>query len=330
MVLTAVLMVGLATVAIDHAAANQFKIANVDLARLAGPAAVPAEGDGPVPFDLRLIEASGPAVTYGATEWTVTSSRLIASAENASNRPIVVAEVVVGNTSETAATRVRSSDVALVGPEGERVEVDRFEFIDDRRVFSLDPGESLVVTLVFKPNTKTEPDLTELTLTIGEPGRVPAELPLHGSVVAPYPISPVTLSVADQPIAVIAGGPGVRPGGPNEAGGVRIVAERLTLGLDAGHYRAALGQRVLSIDASVEGMVESFDRTDATSTYLDPSYWKLNADGRPVEPLRVTPTVGGFTLIFAIADGSTSVVLQSGASGSGEVHTSFDVPGTPE
>ena len=198
MILSASLVVGLATVAIDRAAANEFKIANVDLVELALPAADPASDaalTAPASAAADLNRRLGSPALYGEIGWTVVGSRLVSRNSEVTDRPIVITEVVVSNASQSVGARIRAADVGLVLEDASLEPVDRFEFIDDRRVFSLSPRESLLVILVFKPDLEEDPDLASLTLSVAEPGRVPLLLPIVGD--APEQNFPLAGSIDD-------------------------------------------------------------------------------------------------------------------------------------
>lgn len=309
---------GLASVAIDHAAANQFKIANVNLADLAGPAAAPPDTDRRSASPIDPAALRSPAVQYGAIEWALISSRLIPGVDSPTGKPIVVAEMAVTNTSQDAATRVRSSDVTLVWPDGLGQEVDRFEFIDERKVFSLEPEESILVTLVFKPNVMADPDLVELTLEVGEPGRIPALLPLVG------PAAPTDFPIVD----VIDSPPGALPAPAAAGDRPAIGLRRLVIDLNAGHYRAAVGQRILTIEASVGE--RPADGSHGSNPAHDRSYWQLSAGGRAIGPLRVEPLDDqGVALFFVLENGADDLVLSGDANGHDPVRVAVTLPEGP-
>lgn len=302
-VLSACLVVALATVAIERAAANEFKIANVDLVELAGPAGGPTgTTESPTPSASAAADLSrrlGSPVRYGATGWTVVNSRLISANSDLTDRPIVVTEVVVTNTHLTAATRVRAADVRLIFPDGSQQPVDRFEFIDDQRVFSLDPGESLLVILVFKPSIKTDPDLTQLTLSIGEEGRIPIQLPIVGE---PEPVNFPRSGLINGPALSI-------PAPPGQVSATTIVPESVAAGLNADHYRASVGQQVILVEASVQS-----DDVASKQLYLDPSFWSMVVGGKSVAPLQVaTPAIDRVALTFAVDVGPAEMALVGGA-----------------
>ena len=317
MLLSACLMVGLATIAIDHAAANEFKIANVDLVDLAGPTVVPNSGEdesGPtVPIDLNLDSRLDAPVIYAATGWSVLGSRLIERADDITSRPIVVAEVLVTNTGTDVTARVRSSDVRLVWPDGHRETVDRFEFIDDDQIFSLEPGEALFVTLVFKPNLLENPDLAELALEIGERGRIPATLPLVGPAPdADYP----RFGSFDGPAMVV-------PATTTIPDPIVLTPVLAAIDLNAGHYRAAVGQRVALIEVSVDGGAG----VNWSGPHTEPAFWQLAIGEQTIAPLRVTtPADDTLNVLFVIDAGATEMVLTGGATTADPVSYVIPVP----
>lgn len=318
---TACLLVALMLVAIERVAANDFRIASVDLVDLAttaGPGADDTIGLDKVTDETDLADSyvgqSGPPVPYGGTAWSVVGSRLIPRTEEVGSRPIVVVDAVVSNT--TAATiRTKTSDVAMLWPDGRRDQVDRFEFVDDSAVVTLEPGESSLVTLVFKPLVVVDPILEELQLEVGEPGRVPARLPLLGP--APVQRYPAPAAI-DGPAAVMAD--------PIDMGRqLAINPVTASVALDAGPYRVAIGSRLAIVEVAVErGAVligpvadtESAAPLDADTSILQPEFWQLRNTDHELHPMRVIDNGESVSLVFVVDERADNMVLVVAANGS--------------
>ena len=303
MILSASLVVGLATVAIDRAAANEFKIANVDLVELAFPAADPASDaalTAPASAAADLSRRLGSPALYGEIGWTVVGSRLVSLNSEVTDRPIVITEVVVSNASQSVGARIRAADVGLVLEDASLEPVDRFEFIDDRRVFSLGPRESLLVILVFKPDLEEDPDLASLTLSVAEPGRVPLLLPIVGD--APEQNFPLAGSIdgGAPPAISVAQGSGFE---------TTVTPARVSVDVNAGQYRAPVGKQIVSIEAFVDEVQGADQRP-----YLDASYWRLIVGDEEIAPLRVMSSSGDrVTLSFVASTGPARTTLVGAA-----------------
>ncbi len=320
-ILSFCLVVGLSVVAIDRVAANDFRIANVDLIELTGPAtSLSGEAESDLAPTQPLPAVDGPAVRYAGTSWLVTSSRLIPRAEQETGRPIVVAEVLVRNISGRVTTRTRAADVTLLWPDGYREPADRFEFTDNARLLVLEPGAAEVVTLVFKPSIGQDPDLSDLVIEVGESGRVPAVIPLVGS--APEPNYPLIGSIGPP------AGSADRP-----SGALPVTFDRVVVDVDAGPYRAATGQHLVVVDVTVdvEGAAE-LDLWDRVTDRSDSGYWSLDVDGQSIEPDRIETDPAqrrsprSATLIFVVDDSVTEAVLVANADGDEPIRFDLGLP----
>ena len=92
-----------------------------------------------------------------------------------------------------------------------------------------------------------------------------------------------------------------------------VEPQAATIGINAGPYRAAVGEEL----AVVKVMVQRSTSPDA-SGYLDTAYWALLADGEAVAPLLVTRTsqpatnTDEVTLLFAFPTGADELALVAG------------------
>jgi hypothetical protein len=294
-VLTTCLVVGFATVGASSASGDPFELVDVTIGSSPPPAgAAVTEANLPAAADLY------PSVIYGGLTWAVLESRLVPRAVTVSNKPIVIVEAVVANTTSDTTLRVRDSDVAIVWPDGRRDEVTRFEQLPGLTSFSLAPGETQDLTLVFKPQINLDPELASLVLEIAEPGRISAFLPLVG--LAELSPSPVVVSL-DQPSTVI----GDKPDG----GAQFIVApQRATLDVNAGPYRAAVGERLVVVETSVLRAAAVPD-----AAYLDPGFWQLQDGLEVLHPVRVarsdTPSANEdlITVLFVASEELSETTL---------------------
>lgn len=317
-ILSFCLVVGLLSAAIERVAANDFRIANVDLIDLAGPATT-SPGDG-VDRELAGVAAEQipvvdwPSVRYAGTSWSITGARLIPRAEQETGRPIVVVEVVVRNVTGDTATRSRIADISLVWPNGDREPADRFEFADDPDVLTLAPGAVEVVTLVFKPSVEQDPELGSLVVEVGETGRVPARIPLIGPV--PDPVYPAVGTID----------------GPDDDPSIRI--DRVIVDVDAGPYRAALGRRLVIIDVEVAADV-GLNLLERIADRDEGGHWAIEVDGESSGPERIEvdpvdpddpETSRSVTIIFVVDDGATEAVLVSGADRREPIRFELDLP----
>ena len=183
-----------------------------------------------------------PSVVYGGLTWSVLEARQVFRENTAEGRPIVIVETVVANAADGVVQRVRDSDLAIVWPDGRRDEVHRFEQLRGVTSFSLTPGEVRELTLVFKPRTNNDPDLTTLTFEIAEAGREPAVLPLIGP--AQPPRHPREITFSEPPTAVTVT--------PDHPGGLMVGPRWAVLDVNAGPYRAAAGEQLVLVDVLVE------------------------------------------------------------------------------
>lgn len=293
--LTSCLVIGFVTVGASSASGDPFELVEATVGSAPPPLGpVVAEPTVPAAADLH------PSVVYGGLTWSVVESRLISRAVTVSNEPIVVIEAVVANTTTDATLRVRDSDLAIVWPDGRRDEVTRFEQMPGLTSFSLDPGQTQDLTLVFKPQIKIDPELALLTLEIAEPGRITASLPLLGPV-EPSPF-PVVVTLDQQPTII---------SNPADRTTRLIVAPgRATLDINAGPYRAAIGRRVVSVEVSVQRAAAIPD-----AAYLSADFWQLDDGSETLAPVRVTRSESPaanedlVSVLFVVDDELTSATL---------------------
>ncbi|MEM7325279.1 MAG: hypothetical protein AAF531_19475 [Actinomycetota bacterium] len=302
-VLTSYLVLGFVAVGASSASGDPFTLVNVTVPGSAPPVAGPTVA-APV---LPAAAEQYPSLVYGGVTWSILESRLVSGSVTESNRPIVVVEAVVVNTTTDVTLRVRDSDVALVWPGGRREQVTRFEQLSGATSFSLDPGQPRDLTLVFKPQVNIDPDLAVLALEIAEPGRIPGHLPLLGPAdPVPYPQS----ATIEQTVAAES-----RLG---RMPSLMASPLRAVLDINAGPYRAANGQRLVLVDLAIrrpDGAAEPTSPAD----HLAREYWRLTIDGRTIAPSRVVQSDGSavdretVSLLFVVAAETTDAALVVGA-----------------
>ena len=322
MALTTTLVFGFMTVRASAPAGAQFRVAGVDLLGVDVLAQSPTTTIGPgVVSAIDTTPAApvdGPpgsahtSIVYAGVRWSLVETRFVSVAESDDGFPVVIAELDVVNTTPDVELRVRPSDLTLVWPDGSHYEVDRFDQISPEG-FSLEPGGGRSVTAVFKPRVLDDPVLDEMALELGEPGRIPARIPLSGPPLqARFPIEG---AVAADSVAT--------------GGRLVIVPRRAVVGLNAGPYRAALGTRLVLAEVSVQR-----SEREGEAAFLQPDFWQLEVDGSPVEPSRITqwpttnPNQDQVTLVFVVDEGFGEMVLRvaAGSPGSADYPIVFAGP----
>ena len=269
--LGACLIVGLMTIGVGTSNCERFRLLDPIVDRLTDNGAVgsvdsAANAAGP---------PAGPTAVYGGVRWTVDEARLLSVDETVNGQPIVVVEATVADTIDADGLRVRSGDVALVWPDGRREPADRFEQVDSAGFFTLDAGAQRPLTIVFKPAVNVDPDFDELVLEVGEAGRVPVRLPLNGEPV-----------VAEIPVVGRFEGGRARFGVDGGDRELVLSPRSISLGLDAGPYRAAVGERVISVVVDVAGA-----GLGGSGQHLQPAFWQMVADTETYTPVRVQAPV---------------------------------------
>ncbi len=313
--LTVTLIFGHMTLWAQSAAGTEFRLAGVEVF-------------GPIterPLNpSNLPEPTGPSVHYAGLRWSLTESRTVPLSNPETDYPIIVLELVVANTTVDTPLRVRKGDLAIVWPDGRRDEVDRFEHLPSSIGFRVDPGGTLAVTAVFKPRVVAEPDLATMALEIGEEGRIPAVLPLDGPA-EPSPF-PVVGSIEGDPL--IASDP-LQPGRWSS-----ISAVAASIDVDAGPYRAAVGDRLLLVTAIADQPTTG--ATAADPDHLEPGFWALDAGAVIVRPIEISPTAVDpidparstteIVLVFVVEPGFTAGELTIDADGPEPTRYGVEIP----
>ncbi|MGF1595437.1 MAG: hypothetical protein ACFCVK_00655 [Acidimicrobiales bacterium] len=267
-------------------------------------------------FPLAGVEldekVDGPSAVYAGQLWTVHDARAT-HAEGLLARASVEVDVTVTNTLAASAIRIPDSAVGLVDRDG--AVVDGARFVGHGLRLSLEPGESIEVTIAFEVGFTQTPDLDELTLTIGEPNRIPATVPLDGS--APEIEAPVFAAVEADAKAIT---------DPDDASR-QIVVEPAGAAVDinAGPYRAVAGERLAVVKVSVQRAGSGPD-----AGYLDPAFWALETTSGTIPAILAAPSdepsnTDEVTLLFSFPE-SDELRLVAGADGSDATTFSLVLP----
>ncbi len=301
---TSALAVAMLTVGVESASASGF---SADFtSRFSTESGSPAE-EMAAPSMIEPAETSdaAPSTLYGGLLWSLGEVRVVPRTSDAFSRPVVIAELIVANTGDTL-MRVREADVAVVGPDGARHQVDRFEGTAESHLFTVEPGRAKEVTAVFKLVTSEDPWLAEYHLQIGEVSRIPATIPLEGPAEeSPFP---VPVSISDETIAV------ADPDRPGRSMAVQPIGALLDI--NAGPYRAAVGEQLTIVEVSVQRAGGGDE-----AAYLAPDFWALRIDGVTFTAARVTNDLRPsgedrvFLLFATPADGDVRGELVAGVGG---------------
>ncbi len=256
---TAALVILLFMAAVDTAASRWFSAAD---AESVSPSAV-------VIADPDL----GNSVVYGSIQWRLLQTRLVPrSYDDPFSKPVIIIETTATNLSPEVPVRAHGRDMALVLENGERVPIQRFEHTPSTERVVLEPGQSLPVTMVFKPVVRHDPYIDHLVLEIQEPNRYPAHLNLDGSPGSD--LYPRELNVAPSSDA--------------------ITISDAYLDVNAAAYRARVDERLVVLQVTVDGAALA-DNAAAGPIWPANEYWRLNVAGDSVEgdvprPQAVGPT----------------------------------------
>jgi len=226
---------------------------------------------------------------YGAIQWGLVDSRLLRQNErDRYSRSVVIVETLVTNLSDVRA-RARDSDLVLLLDDGRSTPLDRFAHTPSTTGISLDPGQSILATLVFKPYLGIDTDLEDLSIQIEEPNRHPATLSLDAAEnSSPYPVRlpivPTTASTDDS----------------------GFVIEAAEVNINTGSYRAAIDERLVIV--RVRPTSSEVVKPDADGPGWDEvDYWTLTIDGQPTD-LELSPnrirTYGGLSSDRRITPGA--------------------------
>lgn len=291
LLVTAMLVVTLQTVSVPQAFGDDGALGAVD------PASdFPLSGADPLAED-------DPSALYAGMLWSVTDARAV-DGVGLLERATVEVDVTLRNTLDNAQLRVPDSMVTLVSTDGHVVTGGRF--VDAGARLAVEPGESLAVTIDFEVGYTQQPQLGALSLQIAEPSRVPASIGLRST--QPEPLPPTFAAVDTGPLSLV---------DPDNAAR-RIVVEptAASIGINAGPYRAAIGEQLAVVKVQVQ-------RAEANETagFLDIDYWALSAGDETLRAILVagTPDPGSntdeVTLLFAFPEGTEDLAVVADASG---------------
>lgn len=241
-----------------------------------------------------------PTVLYGGLLWSVVEVR-VTPTEEFLGRSVI--DVDLELTNSLAATRLRISERAVSMVTDDGLELPAGRFVDAGTRLTIDPGEAAAVTFRVTTGHSKNPDPEDLSLVISESNRVPASIPLAGD--DPVHDPPVLLAVDDTST------PMEDPDDPDRQIVVTPIAG--SLAINAGPYRAAVGERLALVKVEVQRAAAS----DA-SGFLDTGFWSMTADDEAVGPIAVTRTTqfdsnaDEITLLFAFPADATAFALEAG------------------
>lgn len=283
------LLVGLLTIGVESAAGDQFDVVGVAAADTLSPIASPSE--------------QYPSVLYGGMVWSITEARLVPRTTDAFSRPLVVTELLATNITDTE-LRVRKGDLSIRLADGSLHPAKRLERTASSTRFSVDPGKTKAITVVFELVTNRDPNPQELELQVAEPGRIPALLPLVGQPAEPQ--YPLVADIQGEPAAI------TDPDNPSRQ--LIIDPSTASIDVDAGPYRAAIGERLSVIEVSVQRAA-----ANDGAAYLNPEFWRLDVGTERLTPIRVImvdhpeANTDDVRLLFVFVAGPTEMTLTAAA-----------------
>lgn len=260
------------------------------------------DSSAPPDFALTTVtvdEDAEPSALYGGVLWTVTGTRVEAS-EGVLSRAVVEIDVDLANTLTRTQLRVPDGMVTLQDTESGKVATG-MRFVDEGNLVSIEPAETAQVTLQFEVGFSKDPPVESLALVIGEQNRVPATIPLGGSGASD--VNVVQAAIAMDPAQLA---------DPDDASRSVVVEPRtVVIGINAGPYRAEIGERLAVVTVDVQ-------RTSSDGQRLyDNTFWGLQADDVIQPPVVVArsgqPAVSTdeITLLFSFPEtaGDLSLVV---------------------
>ncbi|MEM8924951.1 MAG: hypothetical protein AAGD35_15710 [Actinomycetota bacterium] len=269
--------------------------------------------------DYRLEGPAAPEhdyvnVQYAGLRWSVVDTRVMPTTELLGRAEVEV-DVLVENT--LASTDIRFSERLVRLSTRDGIDLGTGRFVDEGVRLSIAPGETQEVTLQFRTGRERDPMATGLQLVIGEPGRIPARLPLAGtsfdevtSVFAAVDETPTLLEDPDDPQRQIL-----------------VTPDAALITIDAGPYRAAEGDQLALVKVIVERTASS-----ETSGFLGTDFWSLDTDIEETKAIMVARTsqpasnADEVTLLFAFDDDASSFALTAGAGTSESASFTLVVP----
>ena len=260
------------------------------------------DGTAPPDFALTTVtvdDATDPGALYGGALWTVNETRVKAGS-GVLSRAVVEVDVTVVNTLTRTQLRIPDGMVTLADSSG-RVATG-VRFVDEGSLVSVEPGESVSLTLQFEVGFSQNPPAEELSLVISEQNRVPATIPLVGTGISDVTVAqaaigtePAELADPDQPAR-------------------RVVVEprSVVISINAGPYRAEVGERLAVVTVDVQR-----SSPDGELLY-DTSFWGLMADEVLYAPVVVAhsgqPSVNTdeITMLFSFPETASGLGLVAG------------------
>ncbi len=297
------LLVAILTVWVESAAGEPFEVVGVVDAATMPAAPSPSE--------------QYPSVVYGGMVWSLTEARLIPRTEDAFSRPFVVTELLATNITQGTELRVRKGDLAIVLADGSLHPAQRLERTASSIRFAVRPGRTTAVTAVFELQTNRDPNPAALQLQIAEPGRIPALLPLVGR--PDEPMYPLDADIEGEPATI------TDPDDPSRR--MIIDPDAASIDIDAGPYRAAIGERLSVIEVSVQRAASNDD-----AAYLDEEFWRLDVGAERLIPIRVVKVgqpaanTDEVKLLFVFVAGPTEMSLTAAANTDSPVAYSITAP----
>lgn len=241
-----------------------------------------------------------PSALYGGLHWTVTEVR-VTPTEELLGHAVIEVDLELTNTLSTLRLRVSDREVVLRTRDDHVITGGRFA--DSGKRLAIEAGETKSVTYVATTGYDKNPNPRDLALVVGEANRIPATIPLVGNEEPDE--SSIFVAVDPTPFLLE---------DPDDAQR-QIVVEPVaaTLGINAGPYRAALGERLALVKVNVQRST-----TLETASFLETGFWSMVADGTQVAPIVVTrtsePTSNSdeVTLLFAFPESATDLSLAAG------------------
>lgn len=261
-------------------------------------------------------EEAMPSVLHAGVMWSLSAVR-ITPTDDLLGRAEIEVDVTLTNTLGTTSLRVSDRLVSLKKVDGG--DIGNGLFKDAGARVTLEPGETKGITIVFATGYSQDPQPADLTLEIAEPNRVPSSIPLAGTGLEVE--TPVFMAVDATATAL--------PDPDDTSRQVVVEPQAATLDINAGPYRAAVGEQLALVKVFVQRTTSS-----ESSGYLDTSFWSLRADDADIAPLVVTRTAqpasnaDEVTLLFAFSEDTDDLALQAGLGGPEVASFSLVTPGS--
>lgn len=242
-------------------------------------------------------EQALPTILYGGLLWSVADVE-VTPTEEFLGRSVIDVELQLTNSLTSTPLRVSEREVNLVTIEGHTLP--RGRFVDVAPRLEIEPGETKAVTFRVHTGHHKNPNPRDLALVVSESNRIPASIPLQGGTVEHE--DALLLAVEARPVSM------ADPDDDNRQIVVQPIAG--VVGINAGPYRAAVGERLALVKLEVHSAAGS-----EASGFLDVDFWSLVAGDQEVAPIAVTrtprvdSTADDVTLLFAFPAAASTFEL---------------------